>query len=269
MKNNDYFIFNRDLKLFRIGLGTNRISDTVRSRNAIKKAIELGVNFIDTAAAYTGGVSEKVIGETVSGIPDITIATKGGLVPPDFHIDASPETLAEQIKESLEKLHLTTLPLYFLHRVDPAIPFKETLTFLKHIQNEGKIKHIGLSEVTVAQIEEARKYVEIVAIENEYNLSVRKYDAVIEYTKKENIIFIPFFPLHFGQSSKFVLSKLQSKYNVSSSQLALAWLLKRSENILPIPGSLSDAHLEENVNSVNIVLSDEDFILLSNSSSSE
>lgn len=265
MKNNDYFIFNRDLKLFRIGLGTNRISDNDKSRNALKKAIDLGVNFIDTAAAYTSGVSEQIIGETLAGQPDIVIATKGGLVPPDFHIDGHPETLAKQVRESLKKLHLKTIPLYFLHRVDTTVPFRETLSFLKQMQEEEKIKYVGLSEVTIDQIEEAKKYIEVVAVENEYNLSERKHDAVIEYTRKENIIFIPFFPLHYGDSAVSVLRKLENKYHASSSQLALAWLLKRSNNILPIPGSLSDSHLEENVASVNIVLSDEDFTLLAHS----
>lgn len=253
------------MKIFRIGLGTNRIGNNGTSRNALKKAVELGINFIDTAAAYTGGMSEEIIGETLMGNTDLVIATKGGLVPPDFHIDARPETLAAQIQSSLKKLHVKTIPLYFLHRVDPEVPLKESVSFLKQMQKEGKIKNIGLSQVTIEQIEEARKYVAIVAVENEYNLSERKYDTVIDYTEKENIIFIPFFPLRSGESANSVLRKLQTKYHATESQIILAWLLKRSENILPIPGSLSTVHLKENVAAAKIVLSDEDITMLSNS----
>jgi pyridoxine 4-dehydrogenase len=265
MKNNNYISFDNDIKIFRIGLGTNRIGNDGTSRNALKKAVELGINFIDTAAAYTGGMSEEIIGETLNGDNDIVIATKGGLVPPDFHIDSSPETLASQIQGSLKKLHLKTIPLYFLHRVDPDVPLKESVSFLKQMQREGKIKNIGLSQVTIEQIEEARKYVDIVAVENEYNLSERKYDDVIDYAKKENIIFIPFFPLRTDESVISVLRKLQTKYHATSSQIVLGWLLKRADNILPIPGTLSADHMEENVAAVKIVLSDEDFTMLSNS----
>lgn len=243
----------------RIGLGTNRISNNIISKNALKKAVELGINFIDTASAYTNGLSEETIGETLPPYKNMFIATKGGMSAPDFHIDARPETLARQIESSLKKLKLQTIPLYFLHRIDPEVPLKESLSFLKQMQNEGKIKDIGLSQVSIAQIEEARKYADIVAVENQYNLSERSYDNVISYAEKEKIIFIPFFPIHFTESDFPVLRELQQKYNATATQIALSWLLKRSSVILPIPGSLSASHLKENVDAQKIALSDEDF----------
>lgn len=252
-----------DLTVNRLGLGTNRIQNDEKSKEALKKAVSLGINFIDTASAYTGGVSEEVVGETVAPYKDIVIATKGGMVAPDFHIDASPETLAKSLGNSLKKLKLQTIPLYFLHRIDPTVPLKESLLFLKQMQSEGKIKYIGLSQVSIKQIEEARKYVEVSAIENEYNLSERKYDDVVEYAEKEHIVFVPFFPLHFDESSFSSLKKLQEKYHATAAQLAIAWILKRSPMMLPIPGSLSSVHLEENIAATKIGLSDEDFSTLS------
>lgn len=254
-------------KVFRIGLGTNRIQDNDKSKNALKKAVSLGVNFIDTASAYTGGVSEKVIGETLAPYDNIIVATKGGMVAPDFHVDSRPETLEKQLVDSLQKLHVETIELYFLHRVDPKVPLKESVQFLKYMQDKGKIRHIGLSEVTIDQIEEARKYADIVAVENEYNFSERKYDAVVDYCEKENLVFIPFFPLHF-QIPNSISNQLQEKYHATETQLALAWLLKRSSVMLPIPGSLSEEHLKENVEAANIELSDADFKLLADGTSS-
>lgn len=252
-----------DLVINRLGLGTNRIQNDKRSKDALKKAVSLGIHFIDTASAYTGGVSEEVIGQTLFPYQDIVISTKGGMVAPDFHIDSRPETLAKSLENSLRRLKLQTIPLYFLHRVDPNVPLKESLLFLKKAQKEGKIKYIGLSQVSIEQIEEARKYVDIAAVENEYNLSERKYDDVVAYAEKEKIVFVPFFPLHFDEASFSSLGKLQEKYHATGAQIALAWLLKRSPMILPIPGSLSMNHLEENVATTKIMLSDEDFVKLS------
>lgn len=261
--NNHLYLTYGDKKVFRIGLGTNRIQDDPKSKEALKKAVSLGVNFIDTASAYTGGTSEKVIGETLSPHKNLFIATKGGMSPPDFHVDASPETLSKQLNNSLEKLRVKTIDLYFLHRVDPNIPLKESVQFLKRMQDEGKIKHIGLSNVTIEQIEEARKIADITTIENEYNLSNRENDNVIDYCEKENIIFVPFFPLHFQFIDNEAIQGLQDKYHATDAQLALAWILKRSSIMLPIPGSLSPKHLQENVDSVKIQLSDEDYATLS------
>lgn len=264
--NFDQITIGSDIIVNRLGLGTNRIQDDDKSKQALKKAVELGINFIDTASAYSNGVSEETIGETLVPYKNIVIATKGGLVAPDFHIDARPEALARSVETSLKKLKLQTIDLYFLHRVDPHVPLKESLLFLKQMQTEGKIKHIGLSQVSSKQIEEAREYVEVAAIENEYNLTERTYDDVVTYAEKEQIVFVPFFPLHIDGSMRPSLEKLQEKYNATSAQLAIAWLLKRSPMILPIPGSLSTAHLEENVAATKIKLSDEDFEMLSSTS---
>jgi len=263
ISDNEKIVIGEDLIVNRIGLGTNRIQNDDRSKDALTNAVRLGINFIDTASAYTSGFSEEVIGETLSPYNNIVVATKGGMVAPDFHVDARPETLAHQIENSLQKLHLQTIPLYFLHRVDPNVPMKESLLFLKQMQKEGKIKHIGLSQVIIEQIEEARKYIAVAAVENEYNLSQRMYEDVVDYTQSEKIAFVPFFPLHFDDTN--TIHELAAKYNVTPSQLALAWLLKRSLMMLPIPGSLSINHLEENAFAAKIVLSDEDFVKLSDS----
>jgi pyridoxine 4-dehydrogenase len=248
-----------DLVVNRIGLGTNRIHRDDHSIHALKTAIKVGINFIDTASAYTNGESEETIGQTLAPYKEIFVATKGGMVAPDFHIDSSVAMLKHSLEKSLERLKLDTIPLYFLHRVDPEVPLKESVSFLKQMQDEGKIKHIGLSEVTVAQIEEARNIVNIAAVENEYNLSNRKHDEVITYAEKEGIVFIPFFPMHFTIKDTEKFLTIQEKYHATSEQLAITWLLKRSPIILPIPGSLSPKHLEENAAALNIKLGDEDF----------
>lgn len=253
-----------NLKINRIGMGTNRIQRDEKSIIALKRAVEYGINFIDTAAAYTMGVSEEVIGETLSPYANVVIATKGGMVAPDFSINASPETLAKQLEASLKRLKISSIPLYFLHRVDPNVPLKESLAFLKEMQKKTKIQHIGLSQVSIEQIEEARMYVDIVAVENEYNLSARMYEDVIDYCDKEKIVFVPFFPLHFDESQFQILQTMQKSYHATPAQLALAWLLKRSPVMLPIPGSLSLTHLKENAEALKISLSEEDFEKLSN-----
>lgn len=251
----------RKFEVKRIGLGTNRIQDNEQSKQALLKAIELGINFIDTAAAYTAGESEKTIGDTLYPYPNgLIIATKGGLTPPNFSVDGRTQTLEKQLKSSLETLKVETIDLYFLHRVDPNVPFEDQIGFLKQAKDDGKIKHIGLSEVSVEQIVEARKIVEIVAVENEYNLSERKHDDVLDYCEREGIVFVPFYPLH-GEST--ALPELQSKYDATREQIILAWLLKSSPAMLPIPGSLSPKHLEENFKALNIELSEEDFVKLS------
>jgi pyridoxine 4-dehydrogenase len=248
-----------DITVCRLGLGTNRIHLNDISRDALKKAVSLGINFIDTASAYTNGESEEAIGETLSPYHGIVIATKGGMVPPDFHIDSRPESLEKSLKNSLKKLKLKSIPLYFLHRVDPNVPFKDALLFLKDMQQQGKIKHIGLSQVTIKEIEEARKYINVAAIENGYSMTERAYDDVVAYAEKEKIVFIPFFPLHIDESKLPHLVEIKNKYKATSAQIAIAWLLKKSPMILPIPGSLSANHLEENIEATKIQLSIEDF----------
>lgn len=249
--------------IFRVGLGTNRVQETQTSKTALKKAVALGINFIDTASAYTGGTSEKVIGETMAPYKGIVVATKGGMQLPNFRVDSRPQTLQKQLANSLEKLQLSQIPLYFLHRVDPTVPFRDQMLFLKRAQEEGKIAHIGLSEVGVAQLEEAQKYITVAAIENEYNLSQRKYDDVLAFAEQHDMVFISFFPLHFSIQDESKFQALQKKYSATAKQLAIAWLLKRSPVMVPIPGSLSPQHLTENVQAAEIELTNADFQTLS------
>ncbi len=250
-----------DKTVSRLGLGTNRI--TSRSKDILEYAVKLGIQFFDTANAYTNGQSEETIGETLSLYTDIVIATKGGMHPPDFHIDSKPQSLGKQLEESLKRLRTNTIQLYFLHRVDPRVPFKESILFLKDMQDEGKIRHIGLSEVNVKQLEEARKYVDIVAVENQYSIAERKHEDALSYCEKENITFVPFYPLHTGTVFNHNgVQALFKKYNASETQLALAWLLQKSKIMLPIPGTLSKQHLEENVTATSIRFTEEEMQLL-------
>jgi pyridoxine 4-dehydrogenase len=243
-----------DFTVSRIGLGTNKISDNDASRAILKYALELGLNFIDTAHRY--GRSEEIIGDTLAPYPPgVIIATKGGSTD-----DNTPKTLESQINNSLELLGLDQLPLWQLHRADPTIPIEETMKFLKTQQQAGKIKHIGLSDVSIDQIESARKIVPIVSVQNHYNLETRDEEEVVDYCTREGIVFITFFTLSSGGSAhNSKLQELAKKYNASPIQIAISWLLKRSPMMLPIPGTLSKDHLQENLAAARIKLSDADF----------
>jgi len=220
-------------KLRRIGLGTNRITDTAESREILRYAVERGINFIDTAHLYTGGTSERVIGETLAPFPpELVVASKCG------YAGGSPDVLRRELEQSLVSLKADCITLYQLHRVNPKVDIEVSVGTLKEFQDEGKIKHIGLSEVTVDQIKRARQVAEIASVQNHYNLSERGSDDVVDYCAAEGIIFIPYFPLH-GRGGK-------------SSQEALTWLLERSPMMLPIPGTLSKAHLDENLEALDI-----------------
>lgn len=253
------------LEVLRIGLGTNRIRNNQPSMAALIKAVDLGINFFDTASAYSSGESEEVIGNTLSPYyqdKKIVIATKGGMKPGSFKIDSSPQNLQLSLENSLNKLKLKRIDLYFLHRVDPNVPLKESILFLKRMQDQGKISYLGLSEVTVSQIDEARKYINVMAVQNQYSLDERKHEEVLNYCEKEKIVFIPWAPL--GKGGFEMPPELLQKYNATSTQLVLAWLLQKSSVMLPIPGSTSTKHIEENVNSLKIKLDPEDFEKLSN-----
>lgn len=249
-----------DIQVNRLGLGTNRISNNDQSRMVLKLAVELGVNFIDTADKY--GQSEEVIGQTLAPYPPgVVVATKGG-----WSESNSPEYLQECIDKSLRLLKVERIELWQLHRVDHSVPIEETMAFLKTQVQAGKVKNIGLSEVGVKQIEKARAIVPIASVQNRYNLLDRQHEDVLDYCAKEGIAFLPFFPLASGgvsQNSK--LSEVASKYGASEVQIAIAWLLKRSPMVLPIPGTLSIEHLESNIAAANIDLSDEDFKYLEDS----
>jgi pyridoxine 4-dehydrogenase len=246
----------------RIGLGTNRLTDIPENRELLNHAVKKGINFIDTANIYQGGKSETTIGNTLSPFPEnLLVASKGGMVP-GSPANNDPKHLRQQLGLSLSRLKTKCITLYQLHRVNPDTPVEDTMRFLKELQQEGKIKYIGLSEVTVEQIVRARKEAEITSVQNHYSLRERKHEEVLNYCEKNNIVFIPFFPLDKGSTGNEQLNKIAAKYNVSPQQITLAWLLKRSPVMLPIPGTLSRSHLDENTASLNIELEDNDFEIL-------
>jgi pyridoxine 4-dehydrogenase len=245
----------------RIGLGTNRVTDTPEIRQFLQQAVRSGVNFIDTAHIYSGGDSETGIGNALAPFPPgLVVATKGGMQ--NGGGTNREQFLRANLEESLQKLKTDRITLYQLHRVDDEVPIGQTMELFKKFQAEGKIEHVGLSEVTVEQLEEARQHVEIVSVQNQYSLSYRTYDDVLDYCTRHGIIFIPWFPLRDVNSEPDLQARLQpfaDKYNVNPQQIALAWLLKKSPVMLPIPGTLSFDHLKENVKAAFIELSDEDF----------
>ncbi len=243
----------------RIGLGTNRLRENNETRNLLKRAIELGITFIDTANIYQSGESEKTIGNVLSPYPkDLVISTKGGMVP-GSETNNEPEYLEKTLNESLKRLKTDCITLYHIHRLSPKTPIETTMEFLNKMKKEGKIKYIGLSEVTIEQIEEARKTGEVNSVQNNYSLAERKHDKVVDYCEKNNIIFIPFFPRRTDERSKKETERIAKKYNAKPAQILLAWLLKRSKIMLPIPGTLSINHLEENFKALDINLSEQDY----------
>ena len=244
-----------DVEIARIGLGTNRLTNTPTNVAFIKEAVAAGVGMIDTAHTYTGGESEATIGAALTANLDRSvIATKGGAGGPGR---GRPENLHAEIEESLRRLRTDSIALYYLHRVDPETPLEESLAAIKEYRDRGKIRHIGISEVSIEQIERARKIVPIVAVQNHYNLAERKHEAVVDYCAKENIVFVPFFPLR-GEGGR-VVKEIAGRYGATSAQIALAWLLRRSPVMLPIPGTLSLEHLKENMAALEIALTDADF----------
>jgi pyridoxine 4-dehydrogenase len=247
-------------ELSRIGLGTNRISDTSEARDILRYAISRGVNLIDTAHVYTGGTSERVIGETLSPFgPNLAVATKGGMGSGGRY-DGSNATLAAELGQSLASLRTSAISLYQLHRVDPAVGITQIMRTLKHFLEEGKVEHIGLSEVSVEQIKQAQSVAPISSVQNHYNVEQRSGDDVVDYCEQQGIIFMPFFPLG-GRSTDIThkLKLLADKYSVTPQQIALAWLLMRSPVILPIPGTLSTKHLDENLGALDLSLSAADY----------
>jgi aryl-alcohol dehydrogenase-like predicted oxidoreductase len=244
----------------RIGLGTNRLTESEQHRSFVAEAITAGVNFIDTAHLYTGGQSEATIGAALAPFPeDVVIATKGGFK------DGRPEALTAEIDESLRRLRTDTIDLYYLHRVDPEVPVERSVEAINDSRERGKLRHIGVSEVGIDEIERARQVAPIVAVQNHYSLSERKYDEVVDYCEREGIAFVPFYPLggRSGLRSQAVNEGARAR-GVSTSQIALAWLLKRSTAMAPIPGTLSVDHLRENLGALEIELTDEEFDRIAN-----
>lgn len=246
-----------DITVNRIGLGTNRLSPTTENNGLLKYALEIGINFIDTAHLYGGGASEAAIGEALAPYPEgLVVATKGG------YENNSPSYLRANLEESLRKLKTGRITLYQLHKPDSQTPISQSVKLLKSFQAEGLVQHIGLSNVGIEQIEEARQHIKVVSVQNEYSLVARRYDGVVDYCQQNGIVFIPYFPLrHIPHRA---LERVAFSHDKTASQIALAWLLKRSPVMLPIPGTLSKKHLEENTEALKIELTDEEFESLNN-----
>jgi aryl-alcohol dehydrogenase-like predicted oxidoreductase len=259
------------LEIHRLGYGAMRITgkgiwgepdDRENAKKVLRRAVELGVDFIDTADSYGPAVSERLIGEALAPYAKGTIiATKAGLTRqgPDKWLPVGrPEYLTQEVEMSLRWLKRERLDLWQLHRIDPKVPVEESLGAIKALQAAGKIRFVGLSEVSVEEIKQARKVVEIVSVQNQYNLSDRKSEAVLEYCERENIAFIPWFPVAAGKLAQpgGKLDELAKKHEATVSQLSLAWLLHRSPVMLPIPGTSSVEHLEENLKASDVILSD-------------
>jgi aryl-alcohol dehydrogenase-like predicted oxidoreductase len=231
----------------------------------LRRAVELGVTFVDTADSYGPFVSEQLIFEALHPYPDdLVIATKAGLIragPDDWRAVGRPEYLRQQCELSLRNLGLERIELYQLHRIDAKVPLEESLGELALLQQEGKIRHIGLSEVSVEELERARQTAEIVSVQNLYNVANRKAEDVLEHCEREGIAFIPWFPLATGRLAQpgGPLAQLADELGATPSQVALAWLLRRSPVMLPIPGTSSVAHLEENMGAAELELTDEQF----------
>jgi pyridoxine 4-dehydrogenase len=266
------FTLGGDLTVNRMGYGAMRITgegiwgppqDHDESIRVLKRAVELGVNFIDTADSYGPNVSEELIAEALHPYrAGLIIATKGGLLrtgPNQWPINAHPDHLREALEGSLKRLKLDQIDLYQLHRVDPEVPFEKTLAFLQQAQKDGLVKHIGLSEVTVEQIQKAQEYVKVVSVQNMYSVDNRKWEDELEYCEQHDMAFIPWYPLSGGNTQALdKLEQIGQKYDASKQQIALSWLLHRSPNILLIPGTSKVKHLEENVKAASISLSQED-----------
>ena len=223
-------------------------------------AIELGINFIDTADSYGPEVSERLIAETLFPYPkNLVIATKGGLTrsgPNQWAPLGRPEYLRQCVEMSLRRLKLERIDLYQLHRIDPKVPAEEQFGELKKLQEEGKIRHIGLSEVKPAEIDNARKTIRVVSVQNLYNIADRNHEDTLQYCEKNNLAFIPWFPVAAGKLAQpgGALDEAARKHHATVAQLALAWLLHRSKVMLPIPGTSSVRHLEENLGAAALQL---------------
>ena len=261
-----------DLSVRRLGFGAMRLTgpgiwgapaNHAEAIAVLHRVIELGINLIDTADSYGPEVSENLIAEALYPYPDdLIIATKGGLLRPgpnQWDVNGDPKRLRSACEASLRRLKLQRIDLYQLHRIDPKFPVADQIGVLMELQQEGKIRHIGLSEVSVEEIKTVRKLTPIVSVQNKYNLVERESEAVLEYCTRENIAFIPWFPLATGNLAKpgSVLTRLAEKLNAQPAQIALAWLLKKSPIMLPIPGTSSIKHLEENTAAALLTLDDE------------
>ena len=265
-----------ELYVHRLGFGAMRLTgegiwgppkDRKGALAVLRRAVELDVNFIDTADSYGPHVSEELIAEALFPYPGgLVIATKGGWNRPgpnqSTH-DAAPSHLRKAVEGSLKRLRLDRIDVYQLHIPDPVVSFETSVETLAQLRNEGKIHLVALSNVTQEHIERARRIVPIVSVQNRYSFADREWDYVVDYCERNGIAFIPWFPLGAGRVAGEVLNRIAQAHHASPTQVALAWLLRRSPNVLPIPGTSSIAHLEENVAAVSVRLTDDDYQKLS------
>ncbi|MFF3222243.1 aldo/keto reductase [Nocardia suismassiliense] len=272
------FALGGDLPVHRLGYGAMQLTgpgvwgdpkDPDEAVRVLRRAVELGVTFIDTADSYGPFVSEQLIRKALHPYADdLVIATKGGLTrggPGDWRPVGRPEYLRQQTELSLRNLGVEQIDLYQLHRIDPQVPLADQLGELVLLQQEGKIRHIGVSQVSVEELRQAREIATIVSVQNLYNLANRADEDVLEYAEQENIAFIPWFPIATGELARpgGPLDAIAKENGATPAQLALAWLLRRSPVVLPIPGTSSIAHLEENTDAARITLTDKEFEALS------
>jgi len=270
---NSLFRLGGDLSVNRLGFGAMRITgegiwgwppDRDNARKVLRRAVELGVDLIDTADAYGPETSELLIAEALHPYPkDLVIATKGGLTRPgpgQWVPNGRPEYLTRCVENSLKRLQLERIDLYQLHRIDPKVPMEESLGAIQKMQEAGKIRHVGLSEVSPEEIDRARKVLPIVSVQNQYNVDNRKWEKTLTYCEKEGLGFMPWSPIGGNRGLKDnALEAAARDYHASVVQLALAWLLHRSAAMLPIPGTSSVAHLEENMAAAKLKLTAEDW----------
>lgn len=272
------FTIGGDLEIHRLGFGAMRITGSgiwgppankTEAIRVLRKLPELGVNFIDTADSYGPNVSEELIAEALHPYPKgLIIATKGGLTRPgpnQWTPNGRPDYLRSALEGSLKRLKTDRIDLYQLHRIDTKVPMEDSLGELKKAQEEGLIRHIGLSEVSVEQLEQASKIIEIATVQNMYNLAERRWEDTLRWCEAHSVGFIPWYPLSAGSiNSQKVLKNIAAKYSVTEFQVALAWLLQHSPVMLPIPGTSSVAHLEDNIKSASLLLDEEDMQRLTN-----
>ena len=265
------FTLGGELTVRRMGFGAMRITgqgiwgppkDKAEAIRVLRRAVELGVNFIDTADSYGPEISEELIAEALYPYPaGLVIATKGGFLrtgPNQWQVNAHPDHLKKALEGSLARLKVDSIDLYQLHRIDPTVPFQKTLEFLQGVQEEGLVKHIGLSEVNVKEIEKAEEYVDVVSVQNKYSQDFRKWESVLEYCQQTGKAFIPWNPMNAGNTSNMqTLERIAAQIGATPHQLALAWLLYHSPNNLLIPGTSSVKHLEENLQAEKIELTEE------------
>src|SRR3954470_3053084 len=259
-----------DLTVNRMGFGAMRLTgkgiwgppkNRAQAIRVLQRAVELGVNFFDTADSYGPHIAEELIAEALYPYPGLVIATKGGLERPgpDRWVEnGRPEYLRRMLEGSLRRLKLERIDLWQLHRIDPKVPAQEQFEAVREFQREGLIRHVGLSEVSTSEIESARKVVPIVSVQNLYNVTDRKWDAEVDYCEREGLAFIPWFPLSAGTLEAEALLRVAERHGATIYQIALAWLLARSPAMLVIPGTSSVEHLEENVAAAEIRLSKHD-----------